>query len=614
MIHSKSNCQFLSSLRYVLLVAFSNLLMDAYSEGCSVNDKNIIKNDIAQVTSILESTLYSINIDDIIIQNQLGNKRKGRMIGSWTPDKIEYYVTVNGVSSNDGMSWATATTLDAALASAVDDDVIHIGAGTYTPTVRITNGTSDFDLTFEIKNNIALIGGYPANPSEGDVVSTVNSTILNGTIVGGFKTYHVVAITAGVEVGKKILLESLTINNGQASGTASNVSINGLNYPINQGAAIIIGRSNVEINDCNISDNQSLGHTPGVYVFSAATVTFNKCLFQNNIGVGNAGALWNDGSTVNINNSNILANKVSGVSAGMQLIAYSKTNVYNTTIANNIAGMNGETGRSGAGVYVRNGSVATFVNCTVYGNQGSNFGGGICTNGTGGTTVNVISTTISNNKASNGGGGVYNSTDCTINTNNCIISGNTGKLVADNNFAGVEMIKMNSIVGDKVYNNTGLEVVGKSFNVATMLGALTDNGGNTKTCVLTGTNNPAETYGMSTNALLMLGNTFTPQIPENIVTYNQLSKLRMENIMGAWTKSDIMSELTQRQVPRILVYTDGYDIYIKSEVNDNISVSSITGQKLYLGNAKNRLTKIPNLIKGNIYIVNVNGQSEKIVI
>lgn len=530
--------------------------------------------------------------------------------------QTSYYVKPASSGLANGSSWINATTLSGALSTSVSGDVIHIAAGTYVPTVKITNGTDDLDMTFEIKNNIKLIGGYPANPSVNDNPSASNKSILSGEIVAGYKAYHVVAITAPVEDGKKVILEGLTIKNGQAFGTATYVTINTIKYYRNQGGALTVAKSIVELNACNVSDNSSLGHTPGIYMFSDANVSINNSLLQNNIGSGNAGAIWNEASTLYVNNSSILANKIVGVGAGMQLITSSKNYIYNTTIANNIVGMNGETSRSGAGVYVRNGSVATFVNCTIYGNEGSGLGGGLCTHGTGGTTINLINTTISKNKASNGGGGVYNNADCSINAYNSIVAHNLGKLNADFEIGGVAILKKHSIVGDTVYDNSGSKIVGKSFDFSTQLDTLANNGGTTHTCklLMAAEVNPAKTLGMTTSALGALGATFIPAIPTNVITHDQLGNLRAENFMGAWTADKTISGLVTQSYQKPIVYVDNNNLFVKSETNDKIALYNITGQLIRKINATSNLTNIGRLIKGNIYIVNLNGQSTKIVL
>lgn len=532
--------------------------------------------------------------------------------------QTNYYVKTATAGSGDGSSWMNATTLSSALATSVSGDIIHIAAGTYTPTLLITNGVDDLEKTFEIKNNVTLIGGYPADPIVTDVPGSENETLLSGNVGEGLRAYHVVAITAPVEDGKKVVLQGLSIKHGQALGTATFVTINGVNYLRNQGGAIIIAKSTVELNNCIIADNNSLGHTPGVYVFMAANVTINDCLMQNNIGVGNAGALWNEGSTVYINNSNILNNKVSGVSAGMQLITSSKTYVYNTTIANNIVGMNGETSRSAGGIYVRNGSVATFVNCTVYGNEGSGNGGGICTHGTGGTKAIIINSTISKNKSTNGGGGIYNNSGCNIDIYNSIVADNTGKLAADFDLGGsVGITKSNSIATDKVYDSAGVEVADKLFIASTMLDLLNNNGGDTKTCklLLDEATNPAKTMGMSSASLVTLGGTFTPVIPESVIAYDQLGNSRGTYAsIGAWVINGILSSSVPNQTLSPMLYISDGSVYVTAKQNDLITVYSITGQQLYLTKAKSTLTKIDALSSGNVYIVKVNDKSRKVVL
>ena len=70
------------------------------------------------------------------------------------------FVKVDGEATNDGSSWAQATTLTTALELMEEGDEIHIAAGTYVPSKMLTGGDKEGDTTFEINKNVTLIGGY----------------------------------------------------------------------------------------------------------------------------------------------------------------------------------------------------------------------------------------------------------------------------------------------------------------------------------------------------------------------------------------------------------------------------------------------------------------------
>lgn len=103
-------------------------------------------------------------------------------------DATNYYVKVSGTETNDGLSWSRPTTLDKALLICKDGDSIHIAEGKYIPTREVLSDevVTDRDRTFEISKNVALIGGYPANASNGDFPDH----LLYPTILDGYISYQ----------------------------------------------------------------------------------------------------------------------------------------------------------------------------------------------------------------------------------------------------------------------------------------------------------------------------------------------------------------------------------------------------------------------------------------
>lgn len=535
-----------------------------------------------------------------------------------------YYVTATGVETNDGLSWAAATVLDKALAQATVDDVIHIGAGTYTPSVQLTGGNSDFDATFEIKNNISLIGGYPPTPTEGATPDAANKTIFNGTLAEDQHAYHVVTVTAPVEANKKVSLTNIDITGGKAAATGTaGIKISSLSYPRDNGGAMCIGGASVELNNCRIYDNTSAFHTPGIYIFGKANLSINNCLFENNRGLGNGASLWAASSTVYVNNTNFTGNQCTGVGA-IQLITNTKAYFFNSTIANNVVGSGTTTWNNGAGIYVRDGSELQLVNSTVYGNS-ANGAAAIVMHTSKPTSlpikVSVISSTITQNAttvSTTATGGVSALTDgCTIEIYNSIISGNInkeGSTVSPDLGTRGTISKKNSIITDKVYDASGSEIADKAFNVTTMLGALANNGGNTHTCklLLEDSDNPARTLGMTNSALTTLANSYTPAIPADVILKNQMGENRT-NMIGAWTTIDTTTYTSSAVEQTTIVFADKNTLFVSTEPGNLITVYSITGQSVIQTKATSGITSINNLKKGSIYLVKVNNQTVKVV-
>lgn len=527
-----------------------------------------VKSDAEWVTVNTKQGLESDSVSFSIAKNPTTSVRTARLT-AWITQEYEnviiikqeagdplpdisndYYVKVDGSATNDGLSWETATTLDNALALAETKDQIHIAAGTYNPTVVATGGNaaSPGDLTFEIKKNITLTGGYPANATTGATADpALHVTTLSGNMSGQF-AYHVITVTAPVEEGLKIKFENINITGGKsaANGTA-NLSINGLNYPRLNGGAGVIARAVVEFVNCRIHENKADYHTPGFYIFSGAQVTFINCSLDKNTGTSasgaNGGAIWNDGSTVYFINSAVSYNGNSGVGGG--IYAYnasvpSKTYMFNTTLDNNYAAHK-------AGYYGRENSVGLMVNCTVYGNNSThatNSGAGICLYANATTTrFDIISSTITGNvsvgTADPSGGIRVNDANCTLNIHNSIVSGNLGGGNVGDIYApaAVNYNKTYSVISGSVYDGSGNVVSGQAFDPATMIGAFANNGGVGYTCLLTGSPNPAETLGMTSAQLLTLGLNFEPAISDDVTTFDQLGKTRVgKTSIGACVK------------------------------------------------------------------------------
>ena len=541
--------------------------------------------------------------------------------------QTNFYVKPVSTGDSSGTSWANAATLNAVLNSAASNDVIHLAAGTYTPSILITNGIDLYDMTFEIKNNISLIGGYPKDPNELDVPSNENQTILNGEIEQGYNAYHVVAITAPSINGQKVSVENIIITGGNAASSGDDITINALSFKRIVGAAVTVGNSKVDIKNCTITDNHSQGGTPGLFAFSNADISIENTDFINNIGTGSTGngaSLWIDESTIRVNNSNFIGNKNSGVGA-IHLTNYSKAAFYNSTIAFNVSGFNNTVDtRNGSGIYIRNGSQAQVVNCTMYGNISNGSSAGIALHAYDdyfGTSVDIISSTIVKNNAlmqNNATAGVCALTGgCTVSIYNSIITDNTAVGLQDYNLtvaAGTVLMHKKSIVGENIYDNSENIISDIKFIPEGMLDYLRDNGGRSETVqlLLEDVSNPAKQYGMSATELSLLGESLIPSIPDEIMTYDQLGNKRTGNIMGALTAN--ISNVQQQKIYDFKIYARGNTLYIENQGVKLIQVFDAIGQRIASLQPHGDVTTICNLCKGHIYIVNVDNESTKIIL
>ena len=464
--------------------------------------------------------------------------KKIKVIQDATPAEKgpDLYVKATGKDSDNGFSWKTATTLSNALKIMEAGDNIHIAAGTYIPTKKITGGDKDRDFTFEINKNVTLIGGYPADAAVGAVADKSNKTILSGDE----KFYHTVTITAPVIAGKKVTIKNLSITKGLAGVTADGIlEINEGKFDRSFGGGFSIGVSLVDVIDCTISENKSERFAAGVYVHSNAIVNFKNTDIINNKTInegGNCGGLHN-AATSYLTDCNILDNSATGVAGGIYNYHPDKEPVslylYNCTVARNTNRGSNAHGVAGGGMYARENSYTRIVNSTFFRNVAYN-GGAILIYGAAGktSTADIINSTFYDNSAEERAGGIMNQANTFLNIHNSILTGNTARV--DDNFItqSPATTKFSYVViGDLVLNSTGGDT-GKTFT-PNMISALADNGGRTKTCMITASS-PAATLGMTSALLQTLGSGFTPPIAADIITKDQAGVSRSgKTAMGA---------------------------------------------------------------------------------
>lgn len=460
--------------------------------------------------------------------------------GEVSTETKHYYVKQEGTAAADGLSWAAATSLSQALKLAENGDVVHVAAGVYQPVNNLTGGTQAGDITFEIAQNIKVIGGYPANATEGATANAaVNKTMLNGND----QAIHVMTIVAGKMPNQQVELEGITLTKGKAGGSGS-VAVNGINISRQHGGGLLIAGAKVSMKNVIVTDNSSANHCPGVYLTAAADVTMRQVSISNNfttIAASNGGGIWNDGSKLQLIDSEITGNRIGGVGGGLYSLNSTVESVnilYNVTIANNQTGIFGNNA-VGAGIYAREKSQFYIINSTIYGNTagGNAFGAGISLYG--GTQVNLINSTVSGNQGgmNNTGSGGFAIQNASGGNNslaiyNSIISGNistSSQELGGSAFANYSI--KSSVLGSQVYDYEG-KVGSKTFDPTASFAAFGDYAAFGGTRPLKGSS-AASTDGMSTTQLEILGVNL-PAIDANYLIIDQANQSRNnKNIMGA---------------------------------------------------------------------------------
>lgn len=468
----------------------------------------------------------------VFLHNQLGLEREIQIHQDAGIIHV-FYVTADG--SGDGRTWDRATSLQNALDMATSGSTIHVAAGIYAPVKTISNGdgADDGDKTFEIRSNISLIGGYPEHPQDGAIADPrVHKTVFSGKQANGSESYHVVAVTAPVEQGEKVRINGVTIKEGNGSDRGTRITIGGIGYSRGNGAGMIIGGSKVELEKVEVIDNKTssdrgtVGQAAGVFVFADAEVTISDSKINNNNSANNGGGLWIDKATAFVFDSEINDNH-GGTAAGVHAYPDATLYMYNTVVGNN-------KGRSyGAGVYLRQNSVGVLVNCLITDNESTsaNGGGGVMLYDE--SDITIISSTIANNTIPGPGGGVYRrSGNNKLKVINSIISGNkqanTSSDVDVYETTASAPVLNSSIIGSSVYDASGSTLLGTSFSFSTMLSSMYRP---------IGTDNPAFSFGMSTNELGGLINQFSPSLDSDIISKDLEGVTRQgKSVIGAFVQ------------------------------------------------------------------------------
>lgn len=165
-----------------------------------------------------------------------------------------FYVSIDGSSSNNGLSWQFAlSNPNEALSLAKSGDQVWVAKGNYIPTK-----TNDRNISFKIPPGVQLLGGFDGTET---LLSqrnhTTNKTILSGNIGvekdSADNSYNVVQI---INSNEKAVLDGFVIRDGYARGLNPNP-----NYKIreNYGAGVFIYNETgsdscvTEIKNCTFS-------------------------------------------------------------------------------------------------------------------------------------------------------------------------------------------------------------------------------------------------------------------------------------------------------------------------------------------------------------------------
>ncbi len=300
------------------------------------------------------------------------------------------YVKAGATGADSGNSWTDAyTSLQSALAAALDNDQIWVAAGTYRPTAD-----TDRTVSFQMKNNVAIYGGFPAagEPVWADRDWQNQVTILSGDIgtagAVGDNSYTVVNCS---NTNATAVLDGFVITGGYAdqydSGNATAAS---------SGAGIYNDHGNPVIRNCRIRDNTACVGGGGMYN-NYGSPYMEHCAFVNNqVYQGSGGAMVNWGNVPALIGCVFQNNSVSNNGGGLFNVM-AQTRIFNCSFFGNSAPAEASSGGAIFDYFCSNASV---VNTVFSGNTAQTYGGAVIAQL---STTSYINCTFSGNSAAQGG-------------------------------------------------------------------------------------------------------------------------------------------------------------------------------------------------------------------
>lgn len=237
------------------------------------------------------------------------------LAGLGMDEAARYYVRADAAPGGDGLSWATAmrNPQDAILAPTGHGAEVWIAAGTYHPTRDVASGlpAATRAATFWLRNGVAVYGGLAGSEAaDYDLFQrdlAINRTVFDGDLGlsgdASDNAYHVLHLTAELDLETTALLDGVVIRNGNADGSAlygggiraheasalfRNVTVED-NGGFRGGGIYVRGGTPV-FEDCTVTGNEAY-QGGGVYTDHGAQAVFQSCVIADNE-AAEGGGLW----------------------------------------------------------------------------------------------------------------------------------------------------------------------------------------------------------------------------------------------------------------------------------------------------------------------------------
>jgi predicted outer membrane repeat protein len=368
------------------------------------------------------------------------------------PATFNVTTTLDVIDPADGKrSLREAITAANTLAGA---DVINLPAGVYKIALagpgENANATGDFDVTGSV---------------------TIRGAGAGLTIIDGQQLDRVFDVFGNAPGSIAVVLEKLTVRNGNANGHGGGVQVVDANLVVRDSAVIgnrasqtgggvsngsSAGTGDVRVVRTIVARNVAGTNGGGLGVFGSSLLTVGDSTIRRNVagdigGGGVGGGIATN--TATLTKCTITGNRTATDGGGMKA---GTVTLSGCIISGNVAESRG--GGMGA-------TTATLTNCTVSGNRAGENGGGIDA-----TTATLTRSTVSGNSTSKNGGGIL----ATIaNPTNCTLSGNTANADGGGLFATTATLLNCTIVENSARFGGGVRHFGAgTFNLKNTIVAL----------------------------------------------------------------------------------------------------------------------------------------------
>jgi hypothetical protein len=343
--------------------------------------------------------------------------------------------------------------------------VAVLAASTITVNALATDIADDGDCTLP-EAVLAALQDLPSGATAGECIAGSESDVIVFDVSG---TIHLTTATALPDLTSSVRIDgggSITIDGSNEPGTGlclchNGASVSNLTIQAVDGTALLVdgfvGVRGVEV----------FANRQGITVEAGAGIALEDSTVHGNEGTSGSGIYVNEGGYAVITRSSIYTNSSSAEGGGIRMVGA------NVTVDRSTISGNGAT--KGAGIYMESptgDSTLKVYNSTIADNVAGDQGGGIYRDG----NVDIRNSTIARNTANTSGGGVItDGTGWTLALKNAVILGNTAGGAASDWANGLpDELKVNA-----VHSLVGLagKTLGDYFSPVT----LADHGGPTLT-------------------------------------------------------------------------------------------------------------------------------------